>query len=220
MKKIAVVLCGSGYLDGSEIREAVGVLWALSQQAVETQCFAPDAPQSDVMDALTGKPIAGESRHQLTESARIARGKVSSLKILDPKKFDGLIIPGGYGAAKNLCDFASQGARGTVIAELQTLLESFKRAQKPIGAVCIAPAILALAFKMQGLELTVGAESEASQEIEKLGHKHFVCRAQEAHVDSKNRIVSTPAYMHDAAPLHEIFTGIQKLVTEVVRLAN
>ena len=217
-KKVAVILCGSGYLDGSEIRESVGVLWALSQHNVDVQCFAPDSLQSDVMNCLTGKPATAESRNQLVESARIARGKVLPLTQLKASEFDGLMMPGGFGAAKNLCNFAHAGSKGVVCAELLVVLEAIHAAKKPIGAVCIAPAILALAFKGEALELTVGGQCEASQEIEKLGHRHVVCKASECHVDSAHRVVTTPAYMHDQAPLHEIFTGIQKLTQEVINL--
>ncbi|MBI3557661.1 MAG: isoprenoid biosynthesis glyoxalase ElbB [Deltaproteobacteria bacterium] len=219
-KKVAVILCGSGYLDGSEIREAVGTLWALSQHSnvVDVQCFAPDSAQADVMNCLTSQPVKGETRNQLVESARIARGKVAPLTQLNPREFDGVIMPGGFGAAKNLCNFALAGSKGVVCAELFAVLEPMYTAKKPIGAVCIAPAILALAFKGEKLELTVGADGEAAQEITKLGHRHVVCKPDACVVDKAHRIVTTPAYMYDNAPLHEIFTGIQKLTQEVVSL--
>jgi enhancing lycopene biosynthesis protein 2 len=218
-KHIAVVLSGSGYLDGSEIREAVATLWALSQQNVEVQCFAPDAAQADVVNTLTGKQVSGETRNMMVEAARIARGKIKPLDQLSAKDFAAVILPGGYGAAKNLCTFATQGSQGTVRKDVQTVIETFYNAKKPIGAICIAPAIVALALKNKNIELTVGAPCEASQEIEKLGHKHIATQATEAHIDSKNRIITTAAYMFDDAPLHEIFTGVQKLVNETVRLS-
>ena len=218
-KKIAVVLCGSGYRDGSEIRESVAVLWALSRQPVSIQCFAPDAVQADVANCLTGQTIANETRNMLVESARIARGQILALSKLNSDEFDALILPGGFGAAKNLCTFASEGARGSVRPELQKILESMHTAHKPIGAICIAPAIVALAFKGKGLELTVGATSETSQEIERLGHHHKVCTPHDCHVDQTHKIITTPAYMYDDAALHDIFTGIQKLVDRVVRMA-
>ncbi len=217
-KKVAIILCGSGYLDGSEIREAVGTLWALSQHAVDVQCFAPDAPQAGVMNCLTSQPAAGESRNQLVESARIARGKVLPLTQFRATDYAGVVLPGGFGAAKNLCNFATAGSRGVVCAEVIAALEPMFAAKKPIGAICIAPAILALAFKGEKLELTVGAPGEAAQEIEKLGHRHIVCKPSECHIDKAHRVVTTPAYMYDDAPLHEIFTGIQKLIQEVVNL--
>lgn len=218
-KKIAVVLCGSGYKDGSEIRESVAVLWALSQEPVEVQCFAPDAPQYDVVDCLNGKPLTGETRNMLVESARIARGAVLPLSKLDAKEFDAIVLPGGFGAAKNLCSFAREGSAGSVRADVQAVLESFHSANKPIGAVCIAPALVALAFKGKNFALTVGESNEEAQEIQKLGHRHHVCAASETLIDGDNRIVSTPAYMYSDAPLHEVFTGIQKLVRNVVKLA-
>jgi enhancing lycopene biosynthesis protein 2 len=217
-KKIAVVLCGSGYRDGSEIRESVGVLWALSQHDVTVQCFAPDAAQADVVNCLTGE-TTGETRNQLVEAARIARGKVKPLASLKPAEWDGIVLPGGFGAAKNLCDFATKGSQGSVRPELATVLCVMHEAKKPIGAICIAPAVVALALKGKGLELTVGAASEAAQEIEKLGPKHVVTRADQCHVDAKHRIATSAAYMYDDAPLHAIFSGIQKAVEYVVKTA-
>lgn len=215
MKKIAVILCGSGYKDGSEIRESVAVLWALSQEGAEAHCFALDEPQADVVNCLTGQTAAGEKRNQLVEAARIARGQVQPLSKLRAAGFDGLAIPGGFGAAKNLCTFATQGSGGIVNPEVQRVLQEFHAAGKPIGAVCIAPALVALAFPKQGFELTLGAKGEASAELEKLGHRHVEKKPNEWHCDRKHRIVTTPAYMYDGAPLREIFAGVHGLVKEV-----
>ena len=217
MKTVAVVLCGSGYRDGTEIREAVGVLWALSGEGVIARCFAPDADQADVIDCLTQKPT-GESRNMRVEAARIARGQVEPLSELHVADYDALFIPGGFGVAKNLCTFATQGAQGAVRADLQKILEDFHSARKPIGAVCIAPALVGLAFRGKGIELSLGAEGETSQELEKMGHRHIVTRADQCHVDVRNKIVSSPAYMYGEAPLHEIFVGIQSLVRESLKL--
>ena len=219
MKKVAVILSGSGYLDGSEIREAVGVLWALSGQHAEVQCFAPVINQSDVIDHLTGKPV-DERRNVLTESARIARGKVKPLSELRAEDFDALVMPGGYGAAKNLSTFAFDGANGTVLPDLLHAIQSTINSGKPLGAACIAPAVVALAMKGTPLELSVGEMCDASQEIEKLGHKHIVTRPDEIHIDHAHNIVTTPAYMYEDAPLHEIFEGIRKMVNEVMKMAR
>lgn len=219
MKKVAVILCGSGYKDGSEIRESVATLWALSQQPVQPECFAPDLPQADVVNCLTGEAVPGETRNMQIEAARIARGKIRKLDDLNCTDFAAVILPGGFGAAKNLCTFATQGSHGTVLVALEKKLREFHQSRKPMGAICIAPAILALTFKGAKFELTVGATSEASQEIERLGHRHVVRRVDECHVDRTHRVVTTPAYMYDDAPLHLVFTGIQKLVNEVVHLA-
>ena len=217
-KKVAVVLCGSGYRDGSEIRESVAVLWALSVEGAQVQCFAPDAPQADVVNCLTGSVMTGETRNQLIEAARIARGQVLPLSKLVVGDFDALVLPGGFGAAKNLSTFAREGAQGQVIPELLAALQGFAAASKPIGAVCIAPAIVALAFRGKGLELTLGATSETSAEIEKLGHHHRVCGTRECVVDRSHRIVSTPAYMDDSAALQDLFTGIHACVRETLAL--
>ncbi|HET6402145.1 MAG TPA: isoprenoid biosynthesis glyoxalase ElbB [Candidatus Kapabacteria bacterium] len=219
MKKVAVILSGSGYLDGSEIREAVGVLWVLSVQNATVQCFAPDINQSDVINHFTGQPV-GERRNVLAESARIARGKVKQLSELHAEDFDALVMPGGFGAAKNLSTFAFEGSNGTVLPDLSRAIRSIIDSGKPLGAACIAPAVVALAMKGTPLELSVGAVCDASKEIEKLGHKHIVTRPDEIHIDRAHNIVTTPAYMYDAAPLHEIFEGIRKMVEEVMMMSK
>lgn len=223
MKNIAVVLSGCGFLDGAEIRESVATLWALSpaesQGKISVQCFAPDIPQNDVMNTHTQQPAEGETRNVLVESARITRSKSAPLSELNPQNFDAVIFPGGFGVAKTFCTFASQGSQAFILPEVESILQKFHQSGKPIGALCIAPALLALALKGASLELTVGADGEAAQEIEKLGHRHVVCQPNEHHIDSQNKVVSTPAYMYDDAPLHEIFEGIQKTVQDVIRLA-
>lgn len=215
MKKYALILCGSGFRDGSEIRESVAILWALSQHPVEVSCFAPDAPQTDVINTFTMKPV-DETRNMLVEAARIARGRIEPLSKLDPKTFSGVLIPGGFGVAKNLCTFATEGAKGHVRPDVEQLLHAFHDAHKPIGAVCIAPAVVALAFKGKGFELTVGADGESAREIEKLGHKHVVKPVTECHVDVRNRIITTPAYMYGDAVLYELFQGVHALVSKVI----
>lgn len=217
MKKIAVVLCGSGFKDGSEIRESVAVLWGLSRLGVQVQCFAPDKPQADVVNCLTGKSAAGETRNMLVEAARIARGEILPLTQLKSSNFDAIIVPGGFGVAKNLCTFATEGSKGKVLPEFKDALHAFHDEHKPIGAVCIAPAAVAMAFPGKQFEMTVGGPSEAAQEIEKLGHKHISTEANECHVDKKNKIVTTAAYMCEA-PIHEIFEGVRKLTEEIIRL--
>ena len=131
--------------------------------------------------------------------------------------FDALIIPGGFGVAKNLCTFATEGSKGKVLQEFKDALLAFHEENKPIGAVCIAPAAVAMAFPGKHFEMTVGGPSEAAQEIEKLGHKHITTEASECHVDRKNKVVTTAAYMCEA-PIHEIFEGVRKLTEEIVKL--
>jgi len=218
-KKIALVLGGCGFLDGSEIRESVATLWALSTIGAEAHCFSPDKIQVDVIDALKNEPMMGVTpRNLLTEASRIARGKIRALEEIHANKFDGIIFPGGFGVAKNFCTFATQGANGTVAEDIAHVLDSFKIASKPIGAICISPALVAMTFKNKNFELTIGPASDASKAIESLGHRHFPTKANECHIDQKNKIVSTPAYMIENAPLHEIFDGIRKTVSAVVEM--
>jgi len=217
MKKAAVILCGSGFKDGSEIRESVGVLWALSAANVAVDIFALDEAQRDVVNCLTGKQQANEQRNQLVEAARIARGDIKPLNQLDSTHYDCLILPGGFGAAKNWCDYALVGLQGKVHPLIQKVLQQFHQSNKPIGAVCIAPMIVAMAFPKMGLELTLGAAGGAAKDLEHLGHKHVVKKASEYLVDSKNKIFTTPAYMYDEAKLHEVFAGIQGMVQAIVQ---
>lgn len=214
-KKIAVILCGSGYKDGSEIRESVLTLLALSEEGASVQCFAPDDLQFHVVNCLTGEVSKGESRNMLVEAARIARADVLPISKLSASDFDGIILPGGFGAAKNLCDFAFKGSAGSVRSDLLSILKDFHAHKKPIGAICIAPAIIALAFKGEGLSLTLGDESDGA-EIVKLGHKHVACSPSECVIDRSHKIVSTPAYMYDNASLADIFKGIKSLTMEVL----
>jgi enhancing lycopene biosynthesis protein 2 len=144
---------------------------------------------------------------------------VAALPSLRAKDFDFLVVPGGFGAAKNLCDFATRGSKGKAHPEVKRCVEEFFAAGKPIGAVCIAPAVLALSLAGKGLELTVGASGEAAGEIEKLGHKHVEKSAKEWHVDRRHKVVTTPAYMYDDASLKDIFAGILGLVRELHHLA-
>lgn len=216
--KIALILCGSGYKDGSEIRESVAALWALSKHQFEVDCFALQAPQKDVINCLTGEPQAQETRNQLVEAARIARGKIKPLTELHAHSYTGLVIPGGFGAAKNLCTYAFEGIQGSVQPIIQERLMEFYDAKKPIVAICIAPMVVAMAFRHKNFELSEGAEGDVANDIQALGHKHIVLKAHQAHVDLKNKIITSPAYMYDDAPLHEIFDGIENAILKLKEL--
>jgi len=213
--KIAVILAGCGFKDGSEIREAVLALTALSINGAEFECFAP-AKEFDEVNHLTGEPT-GKKRDILQEAARIARGKIRPLDQLYSENFQGVMIPGGFGAAKNLCTFAMEGDSCHVDPQVERALETFIRDRKPIGAICIAPALVAKVFqKHVGAKLTVGAESDVSRAIASMGSKHMVTRPDEIAVDLDHLVVTTPAYMYDDASLSDIFTGINKLARQLV----
>lgn len=216
--RVAVVLSGCGFKDGSEIHEAVASLYHLASAGAAYDCFAPDREFPEV-DHLTGQPT-GKTRNALHEAARIARGKINDLKSLDAARYDAILFPGGYGAATNLSDFAMQGAASKALPEVVSAVKAFHAAGKPIGVICIAPAMLAAALHGSGIHatLTVGEKSGASEGVEALGAHHEVCPVEGLVVDAKNKIVSTPAYMYDA-PITGPFAGIGKLVPALLKLA-
>ena len=217
MKKIGVVLSGCGVYDGSEIHEAVLTLLALSRQGAEAICFAPDKSQADVINHLTGEPMA-ETRNVLIEAARIARGAVQPLAQVDVSTLDALIVPGGFGAAKNLSTFASEGAECLVDPDLKRLAQAMHAAGKPLGFICIAPAMLPRIFDFP-LRLTIGTDIDTAEIVEDMGGEHVPCPVDDIVVDEDNKIVTTPAYML-AQSIAEAATGIDKLVDRVLVLSQ
>ena len=216
MKKIGVVLSGCGVRDGSEIHEAVFTLLAIDRQGAEAVCMAPDA-DFPVTDHLAMQE-SGEKRNVLVESARIARGNIRDIAGVTANELDAIIFPGGFGAAKNLCDFAMKGAAASVHPEVSRLLKEMAVAGKPIGAICIAPALIAAVLgKDFGPTLTIGNDAGTAAEIDKTGAKHQVCPVTEFVVDTKNKLVSTPAYML-AGRITEVYDGIDKCVKEVIKM--
>jgi enhancing lycopene biosynthesis protein 2 len=216
MKKIGVVLSGCGVRDGSEIQEAVCALLAIDQAGCEAVCMAPNA-DFDVTDHLTMQE-AGEKRNILVESARIARGNIRDIKDVKAADLDAVVFPGGFGAAKNLCDFAVKGAAASVNPEVLRLLKEMVTANKPIGVICIAPAMLAAALgRDYAPTLTIGNDAGTAAEINKTGAIHQECPVTGFVVDKKNKIVSTPAYML-ANRISEAYEGIEKCVKEVIKL--
>jgi enhancing lycopene biosynthesis protein 2 len=216
MKKIGVVLSGCGVRDGSEIHEAVLTLLSIDRAGCEAVCIAPNMEFS-VTDHLTMQET-GEKRNVLVESARIARGNIRDIKDVKAADLDAIVFPGGFGAAKNLCDFAMKGAAASVNPEVARLLKEMATAGKPIGAVCIAPALIAAVLgNVSGPVVTIGNDAGTSGEIEKTGAKHQDCPVTEFVVDTKNKIVTSPAYML-ATRIDEVAEGIDGCVKEVVRL--
>ncbi len=220
MKKIAVCLSGCGFLDGTEIHEAVCTLLALDQAGAQAVCCAPDIPQAGVVDHVKQAP-SGETRNVLAESARIARGEIRDVKDVRAGEIDGLIIPGGFGAAKNLSTFATDGVKCSVNADVERLAGDMLAARKPIGAICIAPAMLARIVGKKDLhpKMTIGTDAQTAGAINAMGAQHCDCPATEMVVDASHKIVTTPAYMLAKGPA-EAFEGIRKLVNEVLRLAG
>jgi len=218
MKKVAVILSGCGVYDGSEIHEAVLTLLAIDKAGAEAVCAAPDIPQQEVVNHLTGQPVPGETRNVLVESARIARGKIIPLNQLKVEDIDAVVLPGGLGAAKNLSDFAEKGPDCEVLPELADFLRRAHQAGKPIGFICIAPALAAKLFGQEGVEVTIGTDPATAKVIEQMGARHLTCNVRNAIVDRDRKIVTTPAYML-ANRISEAEAGITKLVQSVLELA-
>ena len=218
-KKVAVCLSGCGFLDGSEIHEATFTLLALDQAGAEIVCCAPSGVMLDVVDHAVQKPT-GETRDVLTESARIARGDVKPLSQVNARDIDALIFPGGFGAAKNLCSFATEGAGCTVNAEVESLVSDMLEMKKPVGAICIAPAMLARIVGRKNIpaRLTIGTDASTAAAINQMGATHCDCPATDVIADDGHKIVSTPAYMLGQGPA-EVFAGIKKCVDKVLALA-
>ena len=215
-KKIAVVLSGCGVKDGSEIHEAVMTLLAIDRHRAAYQCFAPNILQSEVVDHVTGT-VTGEKRNVMVEAARIARGDIRDLATFDAKDFDGLVFPGGFGAAKNLCSFADDGPNCNVEPTVAAAIVAMHQAGKPIGALCIAPVILA---KVLGkVELTIGKDSGTAAAITAMGATHCERGQTEVAIDRANKVVTTPCYMLDAS-IRQIAEGADNLVKAILELAE
>jgi enhancing lycopene biosynthesis protein 2 len=218
-KKIAVVLAGCGNRDGAEITEAVSTLIALSEAKAEYEIFAPDVDFAAV-DFMSWPPQpAGETRNVLKEAARIARGKIKDLKTLSSRDFDAIAFPGGTGVAKNLCTWFSEGAKCKVNAEAERVINEFYGEEKPIAAICIAPALIARVLGPKNVTLTIGNDQETAAEIAKTGARHEVCAVDDFVTDRDNRVISTPAYMYGEAKPFEVFTGIRGAIRELVEMA-
>ncbi len=221
-KRIGVVLCGAGHRDGSEIQESVLTMLCLLEEGADIQCLSLNKPQANVMDHLSGAKL-GEKRNMMTESARIARGKIQDIasKPADEwaKILDGVVLPGGFGAALNLCTYAERGVDMTVDEHLTKLLKSMYVAKKPIGAVCIAPVILAKVFGEYHPKITIGRDSETAEKIQKMGATHVICGTNDSVVDETHRLITTPAYML-AEEMSEFHPGIRKLAQHVIRLTK
>ena len=216
-KKVAIVLSGCGVFDGSEIYESVITLMRLDHHGAQAQCFAPNIPQLHVVNHLTGEVAEGESRNVLVEAARIARGEINDLADADAADFDALIVPGGFGAAKNLCDFVVKGPELTVDTQLLAFAQAMHRQGKPVGLVCIAPAMTAAIFGA-GARCTIGNDADTAAAIEAAGASHCQRAVDDICIDEANKLVTTPAYML-AGRIGEAAAGINKLVDAVLERA-
>ncbi len=213
MKKFAIILAGCGVYDGAEIHEAVLTLYAVMKNGAEYRLFAPDINQHHVVNHITGAEMP-ETRNVLIESARIARGKIQPLTELDMRVFDALLLPGGFGAAKNLCSFAFKGADCDVHPQVTRVVRDAVSLRKPVGALCISPVILA---KVLGdVEITIGSDAGTAAAVEKLGAKHIVAGHGQVVTDRKHKVFTTPCYMLDANIL-QIAEGADNIVKAMLK---
>jgi enhancing lycopene biosynthesis protein 2 len=220
-KRIGVILSGCGVYDGSEIHEAVITLLAIDRAGAEAVCMAPDIPQMHVINHLAGEPAEGETRNVLVESARIARGDIKDLASAQVADLDAVILPGGFGAAKNLCNFAVAGPDCEVNPDVARLIREMYITKKPIAAVCIAPAVLSkvLGDEKVAHKLTIGNDEGTAAAMANMGTEHVQCPVEEFIVDPVNKLVSSPAYML-AGSISEAAEGIEKTVQALVDLID
>lgn len=218
MPVVGVVLSGCGVFDGSEIHEAVLTLYFLRREGARVLFMAPERDQLHVINHLTGEEIPGENRNVLVESARIARGEIQNIHHVHEDQIDALIFPGGFGAAKNLCDFALKGENCSVDGEVERLVREMRKANKPIGSICIAPALLArILGDKDSAKVTIGTDRDTAEKIESMGSTHVDCPVDDFIVDEEKNIVTTPAYML-AQDIMETAAGIEKLVVKIVSM--
>ena len=216
MKQVAVILSGSGVFDGAELHEAVLTLLAIEQEGASYQCFAPDVEQLHVVNHLTGEVAEGETRNVLVESARIARGNIKPVTDCDVNEFDTLILPGGFGAAKNLCTFAVDGDKCTFNEEVLSVCKAFAQAKKPAAYACIAPALAAKVYGNK-TKMTIGDDESTAGGVNALGATHVECPVDEVVVDNDAKLVTTPAYML-AQNVSEANASISKMVKTVLAM--
>ena len=218
-KKIGVGLSGCGVYDGAEIHESTLTLLAIDRAGAEAVCMAPDMDQMHVVNHLTGEADDKQKRNVLVESARIARGNIKNISNVKADDIDGLIFPGGFGAAKNLCDFAVNGENCKAHPEVVRLIREFAAKKKPRAACCIAPAMVAKVFEGQSAHptLTIGNDEDVGRKIEMMGSKHQDCAVDDIVYDEANNIVSTPAYMMGQS-ISEVANGIEKAVKKLISL--
>lgn len=223
---IAVLLSGCGVYDGTEIHEAVLTLLAIAQAGATAVCIAPDYQQHHVVNHLTGEEMP-ETRNVLIESARIARGKIQSVEKVDKAQLDALVLPGGFGTAKNFTKWAFAGEKSEIHPTIKELIQHFAKAKKPIGAVCMSPTTIAKALEGTGIRatLTVGNTEEASpydiksisEGMKSIGANAVMCAKTGVIVDKENKIVTSPCYMMEAS-IVEVYEGIKKTITELIAL--
>lgn len=218
---IAVLLSGCGHVDGSEIHESVLTMLALGKNQINFHCLAPNIRQFVVIDHTTGKELTGAIRNVLDEASRISRvGQCLDLAKANANNYDALLIPGGAGVVKNLCSFVADGCQAEVESSVMQFVCSFFEAKKPVGAICIAPLLVAIILKKIGkcAQMTLGNSADMAATIEKLGSIHkSVTSSKDIVIDEQLKLVTTPGYMIDGAKIDDLCIGIERCVLEVIK---
>lgn len=223
-KNVAVIYSGCGYLDGTEITEAVSTLIHLSRRGAKVFHFAPEGNQDEVMDHANKTIEKNEERNYESEVTRLTRTKVNALSQLPVETMDYLVFPGGYGIGKNLSNYVAEGTNLKVNPEIESIIKAFHKKQKPMAFACIAPILAAKVLGTEndgpGISVTVGdADVDTISNIEKLGNTHVKTRVTEAHTDTKNLIVSTAAYMDRNPSPAQIYQGIGEMIRQLLAVS-
>jgi enhancing lycopene biosynthesis protein 2 len=223
-----ILLSGSGVYDGAEIQEAVLSMLAVAESGDTYTCIGVNADQFHVINHVTGEPM-NESRNMFVEAARIARGNIVPIQDVQPADLDGLIIPGGFGSAKNFTKWAFEGPEGAILPEVKLLLVNLINIGKPIAALCVSPVVLAKALEGSDIHpsLTLGTTAASSpydieafsQGLEKTGATTAYKTVKEIHVDTTNKIITAPCYMMDAT-ISEVWKNIHQAVSELKKMAT
>jgi len=214
MKRFAIILAGCGVYDGAEIHEAVMAMYAVMKNGAEYQLFAPDIAQHHVINHLTGAEMP-ETRNVLVESARIARGNIKPTTKLNPRDFDALLFPGGFGVAKNLCSYAFEGVQCKVNPDISILIKEAVSLRKPIGALCISPVLLA---KIMGdITITVGPDAEDAANVIAMGAHHIPTKHGEVIIDEKHRLFTTPCYQLKST-IVQVAEGADNIVKAILKV--
>lgn len=220
MAKVGVILSGCGFLDGAEIYETVLTLLQLDKAGAEIVAMAPDKNQHHVVNHFKGEET-GETRNVLVESARLMRGKIKNLNQVDASELDALILPGGFGVAKNFCSFAFEGPNCSFDNEIAKLILDVHNQGKPLGAICISPVLIAKIFeKIKSVKITIGNDEGIAEAVSSLNANHVICKEDDCVVDIENKIVTTPAYNIEGAKIANVEKGIAKLVSEVLKMTD
>jgi enhancing lycopene biosynthesis protein 2 len=224
--KIGVLLSGCGVYDGAEIQETVFALLAIEELGAEAICLSVNKNQHHVVNHLTGEEMP-ESRNMLVEAARIARGAVHDISTFDNTQIDALVIPGGFGSAKNFTTWAFEGPNGSILPEIKELIQQCISDKKPIAALCVSPVIVGLALNQSDLQatMTLGTDKEKSpyeinafsSGLSQTGVQVEMKTIREIALDEKLKIVSAPCYMMDAS-IVEIRTNIQQAMQALIQL--